>query len=40
MASALLLGEHIAPARIVGGVLVIGGIPVATLVIPHHRTQP
>ena len=39
VASVLVLGERIAPAQIAGGVLVIGGILVATLVIPHHHTQ-
>lgn len=39
VASVLVLGESIAPAQVAGGVLVIGGILVATLVIPHHRKQ-
>ena len=38
-ASVLVLGEHIAPAQIAGGLLVIGGILTATLVIPHHRAR-
>ena len=36
VASVLVLGESIAPAQVAGGVLVIGGILVATLVIPHQ----
>ena len=39
VASVLVLGESIAPAQVAGGVLVIGGILVATLIIPHHRKQ-
>ncbi len=38
-ASVLVLGEHIVPAQIAGGALVIGGILAATLALPHQRGQ-
>lgn len=35
VASVLVLGEHVTPAQVAGGLLIIGGILTATLALPH-----